>query len=167
MTKKEESSFLREIVILLIIVTIVSITFSQLVVVPTESMNPAIKAGDMVLVEKTNVLGVFGELNPDDVKVGDIIVYSRPVESQQEEENSESKSESLNESIIHRVIAVSSYEGQKYLILKGDNNPVSDSEGVETSQIVGRVVLWDEKPIVIPGAGHAVIFLKDLIYGGE
>lgn len=152
--------FSKEIVILLIIVSITSIATSQLVAVPTESMNPAIKAGDMVLVEKTNVLDVFRELNPDDVKVGDIIVYSKPADKEQGQNHSSS-----NESIIHRVLSVKTSGGQKYLILKGDNNPVSDSERVYPSQITARAITWDGKPVVIPQIGHLVIYLKNLING--
>lgn len=66
--------FIKEIIISIPIIIILSILISQLVVVPTESMSSAINSGDMVLVEKTDVLGVIKELNPDDVKVEDIVI---------------------------------------------------------------------------------------------
>ncbi len=150
-------SFLKEMIIALPIIAIIAILAAQIVAVPTESMNPVIGAGDIVLVQKKDVLGVFSELNPEDVKVGDIIVYEKPVENQQGKIESESQ-----EKIIHRVIAINESDGEKYLILKGDNNPISDTEKVYLEQVEGKAVMWGENPIKIPELGNIIIYLKNL-----
>lgn len=146
-------SFIKEIIISIPIIIILSILISQLVVVPTESMSSAINSGDMVLVEKTDVLGVIKELNPDDVKVGDIIIYkiSNPALNGTEESG---------EAIIHRIIAVNEIDGKKSYVLKGDNNPVPDPENVYSDQIVGRAIIWGKNPIIIPKIGSILIWIK-------
>jgi len=149
-------TFPQEIALMLVLVTITSILTSQLIAVPTESMSPAINPGDMVLVEKTNLLDVYyNELNVSDVKEGDIVVYSKPYKIQHGNEQVIE-----NETIIHRVIAVKSYQGQKYLITKGDNNPSYETERIYPAQITGRAIIWNENPVKISGVGHAIIFLK-------
>jgi len=153
-------SFLKETIISLPIVIILAILSSQLVTVPTESMSPIINPGDMVLVEKTNILDVFDELDPNDIKVGDIIVYEKPVQT----DNGQSES---NEEIIHRVIAIGNLNGKKYLILKGDNNIFVDNEKVYLSQVDGRVVMWGRNPILIPKAGYLIFYIKNLFHLGE
>ena len=154
-------SFPREMAKMLVLVTITSIITSQFIAVPTESMSPVINPGDMVLVEKTNILDVFGELNTSNVKEGDIIVYSKPYRVQQGEELIME-----NETVIHRVIAVRSSQGGKYLITKGDNNTYSDNARVYPTQITGRAITWNDNPITIPAVGHAVIYLKTMLEGG-
>jgi|WetSurMetagenome_2_1015567.scaffolds.fasta_scaffold502469_1 signal peptidase I len=144
-------SFLKEILIALPIVLIVAIIASQLVVVPTESMKPTINEGDMVLVAKTDVLGLFSELNPEDVKVGDIIIY---------EEESAGESSGEESSIIHRVVDVKEVGGKTYFVLKGDNNNAVDDENVSIGQVKGRAVIWGNNPIVIPQVGWAILWFK-------
>ncbi|WP_321423264.1 signal peptidase I [uncultured Methanobacterium sp.] len=151
---KRSVSFLKEILIALPIVIIVAIIASQLVVVPTESMKPTINEGDMVLVAKTDVLGLFTELNPEDVKVGDIIIY--------EEESSGESSGGYNEesAIIHRVVEVKEVGGKKYFVLKGDNNNATDDEDVSVDQVKGRTVMWGNNPITIPQVGWVILWFK-------
>lgn len=156
-----KKSFPKEMATMLVLVTITSIITSQLIAVPTESMSPVINPGDMVLVEKTIILDVFPELNVSNVKEGDIIVYSKPYKVQNGEELIIE-----NETVIHRVIAVKSSQGGKYLITKGDNNPDSDSARVYPGQITGRAILWNGKPVTIPAVGHGVIYLKTMLEGG-
>ena len=79
--------------------------------VPTESMEPTIEAGDYV---------VFSKVSFDDIKVDDIIVY---------------KSQD-NRFIIHRVIE----READYLTVKGDNNPLADSERVTSDMVYGRYI---------------------------
>ena len=100
-------SLLRELAIAIPIFIVAMIIASQLVVVPTSSMTPTIKVGDMVVVEKSNVLGLVNELNPDTIKVGDVIVYAK-------------NSSGVSEMIIHRVVAINESSGQEYYILKGE-----------------------------------------------
>lgn len=151
-------SFLKELAISIPIIIIVAILSSQLIVVPTESMSPVINAGDIVLVEKTNVLDIFSELDPSEVQVGDIIIYEIPKKAH--EENNEVESE---ENIIHRVISVKKSKDKNYLILKGDNNIHTDKERVYLSQVKGRVITWNGKPILIPKIGFLIYYVKDLI----
>jgi len=148
-------SFIKELIISIFIITFVAILSSQLIIVPTESMSPAINPGDVVLVEKINILDVFNELDPNDVQEGDIIVYQN---NQDESDQSES-----DEMIIHRIKAVKTSHGKKYLILKGDNNKVPDQKRVYLSQVEARAILWDGNPIVIPKLGFLIYYIKDLI----
>ena len=156
-----KKSFLKEMAIMLVLVTITSVITSQLIAVPTDSMSPDINPGDMVLVEKTNLLDVFAELDVGNVKEGDVVLYTKPIKVLKGEEMVVE-----NETVIHRVVAVKGPQGGKYLLTKGDNNPSLDSERVNPKQITGRAVQWDGKTITIPAVGHAVIFIKTLIEGG-
>lgn len=75
--------------------------------VPTESMEPTIKAKSYVLVKETK-----------NVKVGDIVVY---------------KSNKNNMYIIHRIININN----GVYTFQGDNNPAIDDEDVSINQIYG------------------------------
>lgn len=81
--------------------------------VPTASMEPTIKTGDYV---------IFYKISYDEVEVGDIIVYK-------------SKASDTNGMfIIHRVIEIK--EG--YLVTKGDNNALADSEEITSDMVYGK-----------------------------
>jgi signal peptidase I len=161
----EIKSFIKTLIKLLPLVAVISILSSHIVAVPTNSMNPSIKAGDVVIVQKTDVLGAYSELNPDDVKVGDIVVYEkkqnkRPVnESYKSDEKNSSDSES-KECIIHRVVAVHKVHGKKHFILKGDNNRITDSENVNGEQVVGKAVIWGGNPVTVPQIGNIIFHIK-------
>jgi signal peptidase I len=161
------NEFLKVLLKTLPIIIIVAIFSSQIVAVPTDSMTPVINSGDMVLVQKTDVLGVFSELNPEDVKEGDIIIYSKNSDKETVNEDSghgEGNSEESKESIIHRVVEVKTSQGQKYLILKGDNNLEVDDEMVYPSQITAKAIMWGENPVIIPQLGNIIIFFKNIIH---
>jgi signal peptidase len=115
-------------------------------------MKPVVSAGDVVLVEKTDILGVFHELDPTTVKVGDIIIYG--------EQGETSGGHGSEEAVIHRVISVNESNGQKYFIVKGDNNSNPDDINVTTEQISGRVVTWNGSPISIPKLGYILLWFK-------
>ncbi len=83
--------------------------------VPTDSMYPAIKAGDSI---------IFKDVSYDEVLVGDIIVYK----------SSEGETKGLY--IVHRVIEIRA-DG---IIVKGDNNPIADDEIVTESKLIGKYV---------------------------
>jgi signal peptidase len=142
-------SLLRELAIAIPIFIVALIIASQLVVVPTSSMTPTIKVGDMVLVEKNNVLGMINEVNPETIKVGDVIVY-------------EKNSSGVSENIIHRVVAINESGGQKYYVLKGDNNSVVDPALVPTNTVIGKAVYWSGKPVTIPGVGNLFLWVKNV-----
>ena len=147
------------------IVTILAIFGSHLVIVPTDSMYPTINEGDIVFIQKIDVLGVYGEFDPEDVKMGDIIVFEKKIpkksvtvgaksvesnpksglatstsKKNNSEKNGKSESE-IKETIIHRVVAVHKSNGKKYFIVKGDHNTVSDYEKVSFKQVTGRAVI--------------------------
>lgn len=97
--------------------------------VPTNSMEPKIKAGDYVF---------FVGVSPDDVKTGsgtvdenhknsdgDIIVYY---------------SEKEDKFIIHRVVGISYDENGRYFTFYGDNNLLADDLKVRDSMIYGKYV---------------------------
>ncbi|MCE5214109.1 MAG: S24/S26 family peptidase [Methanobacterium sp.] len=150
--------FLNMLLKMLPIIIIVAIITSQVVAVPTDSMAPVINSGDMVLVQKTDLLGIYSELNPEEVKEGDIVIYSKGSESE-EHGNTDSQ-----ESVIHRVVSVYELDGSKYFILKGDNNLDVDDERVYPHQISAKAVMWGGNPIIIPQIGNIIIFFKSLIH---
>lgn len=84
-------------------------------VIVTGSMEPLIKPGDIVLVQK-----IAGE----EAQVGDIIQFYEPERE-------------LN--ITHRVIEVNQ-EGTPCLFTKGDNNSFADSDPVSMAQVKGKVI---------------------------
>jgi signal peptidase len=141
-------SLLRELAIAIPIFIIAMIIASQLVVVPTSSMTPTIVKGDMVVVEKNNILDMgINETNPENIKVGDVIVYAK-------------NASGVTEDIIHRVVAINETGGQKYYVLKGDNNTIDDPVMVPTNAVIGEAVNWNGKPITIPSVGWIFLWLK-------
>lgn len=83
--------------------------------VPTESMEPTIKAGDSI---------IFKDVSYDSCSVGDIIIYKSQT----------GETEGLF--ILHRIVGITA-EG---FIVKGDNNSSVDSEIVTESMLIGRYV---------------------------
>lgn len=89
----------------------------QGVIVLTGSMEPALDTGGVAFVER---------IQPEDVRVGDIITFRRPDADAQ---------------VTHRVIeVVATPEGPRYLT-KGDANEIPDEWVVRPSQLVGKVRL--------------------------
>ena len=150
-------SFIKELAISIPLVIIVALIATHFVVVPTGSMVPSIKEGDMVLAEKVDVLGLFGEFNPENIQKGDIIIYDDLNSSN--EENADS-SHGDNEKVIHRVVAINESNGEKYFTLKGDANNETDDEAVQPSEIEGKVVTWNGNPIVIPEIGWLILWFN-------
>jgi signal peptidase I len=122
-------------------------------------MYPTLKKGDIVLLEKTNIYDIIHELNPKDVKVGDIILYKYENPQTTETKESGGNSES-NILVIHRIIGVGDNGGKKYFILKGDNNPAPDAGKVYLDQIVGRALKNGKNPMIIPGAGNIILWIQ-------
>jgi signal peptidase I len=84
--------------------------------VPSTSMEPVLDRGDAVLI---------GPVNPDDVEVGDILLYSMGGTTR----------------ILHRVIDIRTGEdAQRVFIFKGDNNNGEDLLPVIEEQLLGRLV---------------------------
>lgn len=85
----------------------------QLYRVVSGSMSPAIKTGSVVLVRS---------VDPEDIRVGDVITYRGPVTDQL---------------ITHRVAEI--LPGKLSFVTRGDANSVNDPNPIEASQIVGKV----------------------------
>lgn len=114
--------------------------------VVSESMEPLLYRGDLIVVENVDIFG-FQEFNPNDIKVGDIVVY-----------NSEWFS---GGKIIHRVIAINETNGEKTLTIKGDHNPVHDSLPVKPEQIVSIAITIGNHQIIVPKIGYVSIYLQN------
>ena len=80
--------------------------------VPTESMEPEIKAGEYIYYKRTTF---------DDVDVDDIIIYKSKT------------GQMKGKFIVHRI--TEKYDD--YLIVKGDNNVIDDSEQITADMIYG------------------------------
>ena len=82
----------------------------------SDSMNPKLKKDDIVIIKKN--------VNPDKIKVGNIITFKS----------------SDGEIITHRVQEVASRGNQKVFVTKGDKNERVDSDVVLPNMLIGRVV---------------------------
>jgi signal peptidase len=140
------SSEKKEIIAYVIIIIVGLMIAQHMNVVVSESMEPVFYRGDIVIVEKTNFLGIH-EFDPNDVKIGDIVVYQATW---------------FPNPVIHRVINESEVNGSKYFTIKGDNNLVEDPVLVSPSQITERVVTIGDYPVIIPKVGYITIWIKGL-----
>ena len=136
----------KEIASYLIILVIVLIAAQHLNVVVSGSMEPAFYRGDIVAVEKADFLGIH-EFNPEDVKVGDIVVYDAVW---------------FDQPVIHRIINITEINGTTMYVIKGDNNDRADPYYVTADQITERVVNIGDSPLVIPYIGHISLLLRGL-----
>lgn len=117
---------LKMLIILIFILTLLSFIFSgfnlnrtylcgfKTAVIVSESMEPEIKVGDMVLIKYTSY---------DNVEIGDIIAYEHELNGK-------------NIIIVHR-IQEKTNEG---IITKGDNNTSVDNWIVTDKDLVGKVL---------------------------
>ncbi len=120
------------IVILFALIGGISYISSNGNVVVSNSMAPALHKGDVVIVDK----------NPDDIQVGDILIY---------------KATWFPQPVIHRVIAIKKdSKGNELYEMKGDNLPVSDPELVSKNQIISKVVN------TIPQIGYMSLRIRGL-----
>lgn len=103
-------------------------------IVVTNSMDPAISAGDMVIVRRTE---------PELITVGDVISFYNP-------QNIEKKGV-----ITHRVIGIEEREdGSRLFTTKGDANNTPDPASVPEDRLVG---VYKES---IPYLGKLALFMK-------
>jgi signal peptidase len=103
--------------------------------VPSGSMVPVINPGDVVLTVP---------VQPDAIKVGEIIEYRNTQE---------------NINIVHRVIAIGGSTQNLSFIFKGDANDSPDANAVSPQQIMGRVI------VIVPKIGWVSIEVKKLLTG--
>ncbi|MBZ9570494.1 signal peptidase I [Methanobrevibacter sp. TMH8] len=136
----------KEIAIYALIIIVGLILAQHMNVVVSESMEPVFYRGDIVVVEKTDFLGIH-EFDPNNAKVGDIVVYNAAW---------------FPNPVIHRIINITEVNGSKYYVIKGDNNPSPDPYLVTPSQITSRVISIGGQPFIIPKIGYITIWLKGL-----
>lgn len=123
-------------VIIALIIMSISGSF-MFAVVEGRSMEPLLQTGDLVFVIKAS---------PDDIHVGDVIVYKRP----------------NGEYVIHRVIKVIGNGDSMLIVTKGDNNPVPDGN-IPVDWVAGKVISIDGNVIKIPGIGYITLCFKSLV----
>ena len=136
----------KEIAYYIIILAIVLIAAQHLNVVVSGSMEPAFYRGDIVLVEKSNLLGIH-EFDPKDVQVGDVVVYDAAW---------------FNQPVIHRIINITEINGTTMYVIKGDNNKSPDPYYVSAEQIHDKVVTIGDNLVVIPKIGYLSLWLRGL-----
>jgi signal peptidase len=131
-----------------VIIILVGIVLAQhLNVVVSGSMEPVFYRGDVVVIEKSNFIGLQ-EINPSDLKVGDIVIYNATW---------------FPEPVIHRIISIQEgSDGQKYYVTKGDNNPKADPSLVSVNQVQAKVVSIGNQPLVIPKIGYITLWIRGL-----
>ncbi len=137
---------LKEIAIYVVLIIAVLIVAQHLNVVVSGSMEPVMYRGDIVVLEQANILG-FHEFSPNDVEVGDIVVYNAAWHEGP---------------VIHRVINIAEINGSTVFEIKGDNNDVSDPYWVTKSQIKSRVLTYNGQPLIIPKIGYISILIRGL-----
>jgi len=144
---EKSTSMSREIASYVIIILVGIVLAQHLNVVVSGSMEPVFYRGDVVVIEKTNFLGIQ-EVNPSDLKVGDIIIYQATW---------------FPEPVIHRIISIQTgSDGQTYYVTKGDNNPKPDPSLVSTSQVQAKVVSLGDQPLIIPKIGYITLWIRGL-----
>ncbi|MCF0226654.1 MAG: signal peptidase I [Methanobrevibacter sp.] len=136
----------KEVVSYIIIIIIALLIAQHLNVVVSGSMEPVFQRGDIVAVEKANLLGIH-EFDPKDVRVGDIVVYN---------------AKWVKEPVIHRVINITEINGSTYYVIKGDHNNAPDPYYVEPNQITDRVITIGGNPVIIPYIGNINLWIKGL-----
>ena len=136
----------KEIASYIIILVIVLVASQHLNVVVSGSMEPAFYRGDIVLVEKSDFFGIH-EFNPEDVKVGDVVVYDAAW---------------FDQPVIHRIINMTEINGTKLFVIKGDNNNNPDPYYVTPEQIKERVVTVGDNLFILPKIGYLSLWLRGL-----
>jgi signal peptidase len=138
---KEIATF-KEIATYIVIIIVGVIVAQHMDVVVSESMEPVMYKGDLVIVDT----------NPSTVQVGDIAIYSGTWPHR------------VPEDIIHRIVKIGQLSNRTTVMeFKGDNNPAPDPYLVYSNQIVAKVVTINGHPLVIPKIGYISIWFKELL----
>lgn len=136
----------KEVASYAVILIVVLILAQHLNVVVSGSMEPAFYRGDIVAIQKTDFLGIH-EFNPEDIQVGDVVVYD---------------AKWYDQPVIHRVINITEINGTTMYVIKGDNNNAPDPYYVEPSQIKAKVITLGDNMVVIPKIGYLSLWLRGL-----
>ncbi len=110
-------------------------TTSPLVVVTSESMEPNLYRGDLLILQAKA---------PEDIHLADIVVY-------------QDTTWHTDGPIVHRVVEIQEVDGVYYYYTKGDNNAMRDPGERTYDEIVGVVVGR------IPWIGNISLFLRTTI----
>lgn len=136
----------KEIASYAVILLVVLVLAQHLNVVVSGSMEPAFYRGDIVAIQKADFFGIH-EFNPEDVAVGDVVVYD---------------AEWYDQPVIHRVINITEINGTTMYMIKGDNNDSPDPYYVTADQINERVITVGDSLFVIPKVGYLSLWLRGL-----
>ncbi len=120
--------------------TVVFKTPNPILAVASESMEPILYKGDLILIEGINPADIYAatkEANPP----GDIIIFHRPY--------------GPDELIVHRAVQKEYVNGTYSFKTWGDNNAVRDGWTVDESQVVGKYLGK------IPWIGNIALFFTD------
>ncbi|ANX01207.1 S26 family signal peptidase [Thermoclostridium stercorarium subsp. leptospartum DSM 9219] len=102
----------------------------QIYIVQSDSMSPTFKTGSVIIVKV---------INPQSVKVGDIITFKK-------------KNDSVPTT--HRVVEIIEENNTRQFITKGDANNMNDPTPVAENFLIGKVVLS------IPKLGYVMAFIR-------
>lgn len=106
-------------------------------IVLTESMEPAIYPGDMIICEK---------VNPEDLEVGDVISYFDPQSS-------------ASSVVTHRIDGKREEDGKLIFHTAGDNNNLPDTWDVPAENIIGK---WNDGAR-IAFVGSIILFMQSTL----
>lgn len=119
------SNALAVVAIVVLIAWILYIKLIFFTVVISDSMNPTIEKGDLVLMQKLYV-------KPE---IGDIITFKVP---------------DVELPVTHRIISISGNE----MRTRGDANPNEDSWRITSSNILGKTLVISSRPVIIKDLGE-------------
>lgn len=111
---------------------------TQSYVVMSGSMSPTIDTGDVIFVY---------ERDPSTIQVGDVVTYDRGGED--------------TEVTTHRVVdVVTSDDGERLFVTKGDANEEPDRYRVPGDAVIGVMPTQGLPPAHVPYLGHALLFAQ-------
>ncbi len=116
-------------------------TTTPLLAVESESMEPTLYRGDLVIVR-----GV----NPESLEVGDIIIF---------------QSSMSDVPVVHRIVNIGYSGGELQFTTKGDNNPTIDPYLVPESDVLAKVIGsirylgFVTLILILPGGVFFIVFL--------
>jgi len=130
----------REVSSYIVIFLIAVVIAQHMNVVVSESMEPILERGDIILVDS----------NVNNIEVGDIIVYYGTWTE-------------TPENIVHRVVKKEiKNKGSVAYITKGDHNPAPDPVIVYPDQIRFKVISKNNIPLKIPKIGYITLMVRNL-----
>lgn len=122
-------------IIILLMISLTSGMFKYYALaIGSESMEPKINKGDIVVVEKLN------EKEIKKLKEGEVLVYKHN-----------------DMVIVHRIVRVKEYNGAIYFNTKGDNNGEEDSWTIDEQLVIGRATFK------IPYLGVPTVWLNEKV----